>query len=195
MPSVSSSWRDLFKEATPRCWREVILLADALALRADVLRLPSAIGDAPAQREKAIGAALQSAQRALRRQRWRAAHITLTDLLALVPDCAEARSLLASLPDDDTRALRTVRRLALCNRRPQPTWTWVHRSTYGGRLQSTSRPHRPGRKGRNGGSIWRLSWDRTARLPACSVGATTNVPGNWRWPPPFSMPCRRSSRC
>ncbi len=94
--------RDLFKEATPRCWREVILLADALALRADVLRLPSAIGDAPAQREKAIGAALQSAQRALRRQRWRAAHITLTDLLALVPDCAEARSLLASLPDDDT---------------------------------------------------------------------------------------------
>lgn len=93
--------RDLFKVATPRHWREVILLADALALRARVLRLPAAIGEAPARREKAIGSALQSAQRALRRRRGRAARAILTDLLVLVPDCEEAETLLASVPDDD----------------------------------------------------------------------------------------------
>ena len=61
--------RDLFKQATPRCWREVILLCDVLAVRAQGMRLPVAIGEAPARREKAIGFALQAAQRALRRQR------------------------------------------------------------------------------------------------------------------------------
>ncbi len=93
--------RDLFKEATPRCWREVILLADALAVRGRVLRLPPAIGEAPARRENAIGFALQAAQRALRRQRWRATRIILTDLLTLVPDNDEAQTLLTSVPDDD----------------------------------------------------------------------------------------------
>ncbi len=94
--------RDLFKQAPPRGWREVILLADALAVRAHVLRLPPAVSEAPARREKAIGFALQAAQRALRRQRWRAARQVLNDLLALVPECNEAEELLASLPGDES---------------------------------------------------------------------------------------------
>lgn len=101
--------RDLFKQATPRCWREVILLCDVLAVRAQGMRLPVAIGEAPARREKAIGFALQAAQRALRRQRWHAARTILGDLLALVPDCAEAQTLLDTVPDEDTAPVTTGR--------------------------------------------------------------------------------------
>ena len=73
--------RDLFKQANPRAWRGVILLAEALALRARVLRLPIAIAEAPARREQAIGFALSQAQRALKRRQYQRVLNILRDLL------------------------------------------------------------------------------------------------------------------
>ncbi len=89
--------RSLFKQANPRAWRGVILLADALALRARDMRLPSAIAEAPARREQAIGFALSQAQRALRQRRFQRVLNILRDLLALAPDNAEAQALLDTL--------------------------------------------------------------------------------------------------
>jgi ATP-dependent DNA helicase DinG len=89
--------RTLLKQANPRAWRGVILLAEALALRARVLRLPIAIGEAPARREQAIGFALAQAQRALKRRQHQRTLNILRDLLTLVPDNQEAQALLDAL--------------------------------------------------------------------------------------------------
>ncbi|MFZ1550551.1 MAG: ATP-dependent DNA helicase [Anaerolineae bacterium] len=89
--------RDLFKQANSRAWRGVILLAEALALRARVLRLPIAIAEAPARREQAIGFALSQAQRALKRRQYQRVLNILRDLLTLAPDNLEAQALLDTL--------------------------------------------------------------------------------------------------
>ena len=89
--------RALFKQANPRAWRGVILLAEALALRAQALRLPIAIGETPARREQAIGFALAQAQRSLKRRKYQRVLNILRDLLALAPDNPEAQALLDTL--------------------------------------------------------------------------------------------------
>ena len=89
--------RDLLKQANPRAWRAVILLAEALALRARILRLPNAIAEAPARREQAIGFALSQAQRALKRRQHPRVLNILRDILTLAPDNQEAQGLLDTL--------------------------------------------------------------------------------------------------